>query len=86
MALSSRGLVTNSDGHVDELDCRPSDAFNLALLAGAPVALAQALLDEAREGALVFDHQDPHLTHHFIRCCRPNPAGKALLNDPLPRS
>jgi bifunctional DNase/RNase len=40
-------LTTNSDGQVEELDCRPSDAFNLALRAGAPVAVAQALLDEA---------------------------------------
>ncbi len=40
-------LITNSDGQVEELDCRPSDAFNLALRAGAPVAVAQALLDEA---------------------------------------
>jgi uncharacterized protein len=40
-------LITNSDGQVEEFDCRPSDAFNLALRAGAPVAVAQALLDEA---------------------------------------
>lgn len=40
-------LITNSDGQVEELDCRPSDAFNLALRAGAPVAVARALLDEA---------------------------------------
>jgi len=40
-------LITNSDGQVEEIDCRPSDAFNLALRAGAPVAVAQALLDEA---------------------------------------
>jgi bifunctional DNase/RNase len=40
-------LTTNSDGQVEELDCRPSDAFNLALRAGAPVAVAKALLDEA---------------------------------------
>ncbi len=40
-------LITKSDGQVEEVDCRPSDAFNLALRAGAPVAVAQALLDEA---------------------------------------
>jgi bifunctional DNase/RNase len=39
-------LVTNSGGQVEELDCRPSDAFNLALRAGAPIAVAQALFDE----------------------------------------
>ncbi|MHB8687530.1 MAG: bifunctional nuclease domain-containing protein [Candidatus Dormibacteraceae bacterium] len=42
-------LITNSDGQVEELDCRPSDAFNLALRAGAPVAVAQALLDQASD-------------------------------------
>jgi bifunctional DNase/RNase len=40
-------LTTNCNGQVEELDCRPSDAFNLALRAGAPVRVAQALLDEA---------------------------------------
>ena len=39
-------LIVESDGHVDELDCRPSDALNLALRASAPVMVAQALLDE----------------------------------------
>jgi bifunctional DNase/RNase/DNA-binding transcriptional MerR regulator len=39
-------LIVESDGQVDELDCRPSDALNLALRAGAPVGVAQAVLDE----------------------------------------
>jgi len=40
-------LVTKSDDRVEELDCRPSDALNLALRADVPIAVAQALLDEA---------------------------------------
>lgn len=40
-------LVTKSDGRVEELDCRPSDALNLALRADVPIAVAQTLLDEA---------------------------------------
>ena len=40
-------LITKSDGRVEELDCRPSDALNLALRADAPIAVAQTLLDEA---------------------------------------
>jgi bifunctional DNase/RNase/DNA-binding transcriptional MerR regulator len=40
-------VTTNRDGQVEELDCRPSDAFNLALRAGAPVAVARALFDGA---------------------------------------
>jgi bifunctional DNase/RNase len=40
-------LITKSDGRIEELDCRPSDALNLALRANAPIAVAQTLLDEA---------------------------------------
>ena len=40
-------LIVESDGMTEELDCRPSDALNLALRAGAPVAVAKAVLDEA---------------------------------------
>ena len=40
-------LIVESEGRVEEFDCRPSDALNLALRAGAPVAVAEALLDEA---------------------------------------
>jgi bifunctional DNase/RNase len=39
-------LITESDGRVEELDCRPSDALNLALRAAVPIAVAQTLLDE----------------------------------------
>ena len=40
-------LITKSDGRIEELDCRPSDALNLALRANVPIAVAQTLLDEA---------------------------------------
>jgi uncharacterized protein len=40
-------LITKSGGRVEELDCRPSDALNLALRANVPIAVAQTLLDEA---------------------------------------
>ena len=40
-------LVTKSADRVEELDCRPSDALNIALRADAPIAVAQTLLDEA---------------------------------------
>jgi bifunctional DNase/RNase/DNA-binding transcriptional MerR regulator len=40
-------LTTESQDGVQVLDCRPSDALNLALRAGAPVAIAQGVLDEA---------------------------------------
>jgi uncharacterized protein len=40
-------LITESDGRVEELDCRPSDALNIALRADVPIAVAQTLLDEA---------------------------------------
>jgi bifunctional DNase/RNase/DNA-binding transcriptional MerR regulator len=40
-------LTTNRDGQVEKLDCRPSDAFNLALRAGAPIAVSRALLEGA---------------------------------------
>jgi bifunctional DNase/RNase/DNA-binding transcriptional MerR regulator len=39
-------LVTKSDARVEELDCRPSDALNLALRANVPIAVTQTLLDE----------------------------------------
>src|SRR5690242_5848875 len=41
-------LTTVSDGNERTLDCRPSDALNLALRAGAPIAVAQEVLDEVR--------------------------------------
>jgi bifunctional DNase/RNase/DNA-binding transcriptional MerR regulator len=40
-------LTTESQDREQVFDCRPSDAINLALRAGAPVAVAQAVLDEA---------------------------------------
>lgn len=40
-------LTTESQYGEQVLDCRPSDALNLALRAGAPVAIAQGVLDEA---------------------------------------
>ncbi len=40
-------LTVESDGAVEVFDCRPSDALNLALRTGAPIAIAQAVLDEA---------------------------------------
>lgn len=40
-------LTVKSDVGVEVFDCRPSDALNLALRAGAPIAIAQAVLDEA---------------------------------------
>lgn len=40
-------LITNSDGRIEEMDCRPSDALNLALRANAPISVAKSLLDEA---------------------------------------
>jgi bifunctional DNase/RNase/DNA-binding transcriptional MerR regulator len=40
-------LITKSDDRVEELDCRPSDALNIALRANVPIAVAQTLLDEA---------------------------------------
>lgn len=40
-------LTTASDGQEQTFDCRPSDALNLALRAGAPIAIAQAVLDQA---------------------------------------
>jgi uncharacterized protein len=39
-------LTTESQGREQAFDCRPSDAINLALRAGAPLAVAQAVLDE----------------------------------------
>ena len=40
-------LITKSGDQVEELDCRPSDALNIALRADVPIAVAQTLLDEA---------------------------------------
>jgi bifunctional DNase/RNase/DNA-binding transcriptional MerR regulator len=40
-------LTTESQDGEQVFDCRPSDAINLALRAGAPVAIAQGVLDEA---------------------------------------
>jgi bifunctional DNase/RNase len=40
-------LITKSGDRVEKLDCRPSDALNIALRADAPIAVAQTLLDEA---------------------------------------
>lgn len=40
-------LTTESKFGEQAFDCRPSDALNLALRAGAPVAIAQGVLDEA---------------------------------------
>jgi bifunctional DNase/RNase len=39
-------LVTESDGRVEELHCRPSDALNLAVRANVLIGVAQTLLDE----------------------------------------
>jgi uncharacterized protein len=43
-------LTTESKDGEQVFDCRPSDALNLALRAGAPVAIAQGVLDEAGVG------------------------------------
>jgi len=40
-------LTTESQSGKEIFDCRPSDALNLALRAGAPVAVAQGVVDEA---------------------------------------
>ena len=40
-------LTTRSQTGEEVFDCRPSDAFNLALRAGAPLTIAQGVLDEA---------------------------------------
>jgi bifunctional DNase/RNase/DNA-binding transcriptional MerR regulator len=40
-------LATESQSGKQILDCRPSDALNLALRAGVPVAVAQGVVDEA---------------------------------------
>ena len=40
-------LMVESDSGIEEFDCRPSDALNLALRAGAPVAVTVDLLNEA---------------------------------------
>jgi len=40
-------LTMKSQGGEEVFDCRPSDAFNLALRAGAPLTIAQGVLDEA---------------------------------------
>jgi bifunctional DNase/RNase/DNA-binding transcriptional MerR regulator len=40
-------LTTESHDGEQAFDCRPSDALNLALRAGAPVAVAQSVFDEA---------------------------------------
>ena len=40
-------LAMQSQAGEEVFDCRPSDAFNLALRAGAPLAVAQGVLDEA---------------------------------------
>jgi uncharacterized protein len=39
-------LTTESESGEQILDCRPSDALNLALRAGVPVAVAQGVVDE----------------------------------------
>lgn len=39
-------LTTESQSGKQVLDCRPSDALNLALRAGVPVAVAQGVVDE----------------------------------------
>ncbi len=39
-------LTTESQDREEVFDCRPSDALNLALRVGAPVAIAQAILDD----------------------------------------
>jgi len=41
-------LTTESKDGEQVFDCRPSDALNLALRAGAPVAVALSVFDEAR--------------------------------------
>jgi bifunctional DNase/RNase len=40
-------LTMKSQDREDVFDCRPSDALNIALRAGAPINVAQAVLDEA---------------------------------------
>lgn len=40
-------LTLESHDGVQVFDCRPSDAINIALRAGAPIAVAQAILDDA---------------------------------------
>jgi uncharacterized protein len=40
-------LTTVANGKEETFDCRPSDALNLALRAGATIAVAQEVLDEA---------------------------------------
>ena len=40
-------LTTEAQSRQEVFDCRPSDALNLALRAGAPIAVAQGVFDEA---------------------------------------
>ncbi len=40
-------LTTEAGNATQVFDCRPSDALNLALRAGAPIAVAQEVLDDA---------------------------------------
>jgi bifunctional DNase/RNase len=35
------------DGHLDELDARPSDALNLAVRVGAPIFVAAEVMDQS---------------------------------------
>jgi RNA polymerase sigma factor (sigma-70 family) len=40
-------IVVGVDGRLEELDARPSDAMNLAIRVGAPILVADGVLDEA---------------------------------------
>ena len=42
-------LVLNQDGKSAEVDCRPSDAIALAVQAGAPIFVEEAVLDKASQ-------------------------------------
>jgi bifunctional DNase/RNase len=42
-------LVDNSSGDC-EVDCRPSDALNLALVLGVPIQVARDVIDDDYEG------------------------------------
>jgi uncharacterized protein len=35
------------NGNAQEVDCRPSDAINLALLTGSPIYVAEAVMETA---------------------------------------
>ncbi len=74
-------FLKQPDGDEVALDARPSDAIALALRAGAPIRVAQKVVDKARKIDLRFDAPLPNLRATALPTDFPDASDDGLLAD-----